>query len=80
MCVRVCGRSENKCIHETPWYTCQTYNKAQLLVVAGVHGLAFLDAAAVVGLHLHVEGNSPQLKDDVPLSLHTQRRILKCRS
>lgn len=37
----------------------QTYNKAELLVVAGVHGLAFLDAAAVVGFALHIESNSP---------------------
>lgn len=60
-----------------PPYT-QTHNKAELLVVAGIHGLAFLNAAAVVGLALHIEGNSPQLKDYVPLSLHMQRRILKC--
>jgi len=55
----------------------QTHNEAELLVVAGVHGLAFLDAAAVVRVTLHVEGNPPQLEDDVPLSLHMQRRILK---
>lgn len=46
-----------------------THDEAQLLVVAGVHGLALLDAAAVVGLALHVEGDPPQLEDDVPLSL-----------
>lgn len=76
VCVCVCSTSDNECINETLWKTCQTYNKAELLVVAGVHGLAFLDAATVVGLALHVKGNSPQLKDDVPLSLHMQRRIL----
>lgn len=47
----------------------RTNDKAQLLVVAGVHGLALLEAAAVVGLALHVEGDPPQLEDDVPLSL-----------
>lgn len=46
-----------------------THDEPQLLVVAGVHGLALLDAAAVVGLALHVEGDPPQLEDDVPLSL-----------
>lgn len=46
-----------------------THDESQLLVVAGVHGLALLDAAAVVGLALHVEGDPPQLEDDVPLSL-----------
>lgn len=55
----------------------RTYDKAELLVVARVHGLALLDAATVVGLTLRIEGNSPQLKDDVPLSLHIQRWILK---
>lgn len=55
-----------------------TYDKAELLVVTRVHGLALLDAATVVGLTLRIKGNSPQLKDDVPLSLHMQRRILKC--
>lgn len=50
----------------------RTHDKPQLLVVAGVHGLALLDAAAVVGLALHVEGDPPQLKDDVPLSLRVQ--------
>lgn len=46
-----------------------THDESQLLVVTGVHGLALLDAAAVVGLALHVEGDPPQLEDDVPLSL-----------
>lgn len=55
----------------------KTYNKAKLFVVAGVHRLAFLNAAAVVGLQLYVEGDSPKLKDDVSLSLHTQRGMLK---
>lgn len=55
-----------------------TYNKAKLLVVARVHGLALLNVATVVGLALCIEGNSPQLEDDVPLSLHMQRGILKC--
>lgn len=57
--------------------TKKTHNKAQLLVVAGVHGLAFLHAAAVVGLTLHVEGDPAQLEDDVPLSLHVHRGMLK---
>lgn len=54
-----------------------THDEAQLLVVAGVHGLALLHAAAVVGLALHVEGDPPQLEDDVPLSLpaDTQLRV-----
>lgn len=55
-----------------------TYDEAKLFVVAGVHGLAFLNATTVVGLALHVESNSPQLKDDVPLSLHMYKGILKC--
>lgn len=48
--------------------TC-THDEAQLLVVACVHGLALLHAAAVVGLALHIEGDPPQLEDDVPLGL-----------
>lgn len=67
--------SDGERVNESLWETSQTYDEAELLVVAGVHGLALLDAAAVVGLALHVKGDSPQLKDDVPLSLRMQRRI-----
>lgn len=52
----------------------ETYNKTKLFVVTGVHGLAFLNAAAVIGFTLHIEGNSPQLKDNVSLSLKNHQK------
>lgn len=55
-------------------YIHTTYNKAKLLVVTCVHGLAFLNTATVVGFTFHIKGNSPQLKNDVPLSLHMQKK------
>lgn len=51
----------------------KTYNKAQFFVVSRVHGLALLNAAAVVGFALNVKSNPAQLEDDVPLSLHKHR-------
>lgn len=51
----------------------KTYNEAQLFVVSGVHGLAFFNAATVVGLTLDVKSNPAQLEDDVPLSLYKHR-------
>lgn len=50
-----------------------TYDEAQLFVVSGVHGLALLNAAAVVGLTLNVKSDPAQLEDDVPLSLYKHR-------
>lgn len=51
----------------------KTYDEAQFFVVSCVHGLALLNAAAVVGLTLNVKSNPAQLEDDVPLSLHKHR-------
>lgn len=51
----------------------KTYNKAKFFVVSRVHGLALLNAAAVVGLALNIKSNPAQLEDDVPLSLHKHR-------
>lgn len=47
----------------------QTYDKAQLLVISGVHRLALFNATAAVGLALDIESDPTQLKDDVSLSL-----------
>lgn len=56
----------------------KTYDEAQFFVVSCVHGLALLNAAAVVGLTLNVKSNPAQLEDDVPLSLNTGIKPYYC--
>lgn len=70
--------NQNRSVHVCVCVCARTHDEAQLLVVTCVHGLALLHAAAVVGLALHVEGDPPQLEDDVTLGLQgTQYRRLK---
>lgn len=47
-----------------------TYNEAKFLIIPGVHGLAFLHAAAAgVRFRLRIKSNSSKFKYDVPLGL-----------
>lgn len=66
----VAGVSPRGCWKERAASRELTYNEAKFFIIPGVHGLAFLHAAAaVIWFRLCIKSNSSKFKYDVPLSL-----------